>query len=117
MRAAPTASLQLPHIVTGEPPGLAVAGPFPPAPVILSDHSDDVALGEGELVLIGLLESKARLEQRVATPTALGHSLQQPAQHRSILQGGLQETLRIRDAFLGRVQDPQRYEPGHRLLG
>ena len=77
MRAAPTASLQLPHIVTGEPPGLAVAGPFPPAPVILSDHSDDVALGEGELVLIGLLESKARLEQRVATPTALGHVLRE----------------------------------------
>lgn len=44
-------------------------------------------------------------------------SLQQPAQHRSILQRRLEERLGIRDAFLGRLQDPQRYEPRYRLLG
>lgn len=43
--------------------------------------------------------------------------LQQPAQHRSILQRGLEKTLRVRDAFLGGLQDPQRDEPRYRLLG
>lgn len=44
-------------------------------------------------------------------------SLQQLAEHRSILQRGLEKSLRIRDAFLGRIQDPEGDEPGYRLLG
>lgn len=43
--------------------------------------------------------------------------LQQPAQHRPILQRTLEETLRVRDALLGGLQDPQRDEPRYRLLG
>lgn len=62
-RAAPTASLQLPHVVTGEPPTLAIDGALPPAALLLPAHTDDVALGEREFVLIGLLEGKARLDQ------------------------------------------------------
>ncbi|TNN52594.1 hypothetical protein EYF80_037172 [Liparis tanakae] len=38
-------------------------------------------------------------------------SLQQPAEHRSILQRRLEESLRVRDALLGGLQDPQRDEP------
>lgn len=75
IRAAPTASFQLPYIVTREPPGLAVERAFPPAPVLLPAHADDVALGEGELVLVGLLEGEARLDLHVAAPAALGHVL------------------------------------------
>lgn len=69
----PTASFQLPHVVAGEPPTLAVERALPPAPILLPAHADDVTLGEGELVLIGLLEDEARLDQH--TPTALGHVL------------------------------------------
>ncbi len=71
MRAAPTASFELPYVVTGEPPRFAVERAFPPAPVLLPAHADDVALGERELILIGLLEGEACLDQQVATPTAL----------------------------------------------
>lgn len=73
--AAPTASFQLPYVVAGEPPGLAVERAFPPAPLLLPAHTDDVALGEREFVLIGLLEGKARPDQQVATPTTLWHVL------------------------------------------
>lgn len=62
-RAAPTASFQLPYIVAGEPPRLAIERAFPPAPLLLSDHTDDVTLAEGQFILIGLLERKARLDQ------------------------------------------------------
>lgn len=71
IRAAPTASFQLPHVVTGEPPTLATEGALPPAPLLLPAHADDVALGERELVLIGRLEGEARLDQGLATPAAL----------------------------------------------
>lgn len=43
--------------------------------------------------------------------------VQQPTQDDSILQRRLEESLGIRDAFLWRLQDPQGYEPGYRLLG
>lgn len=69
----PTTSFQLPHVVAGEPPTLAVERALPPAPILLPAHADDVTLGEGELVLVGLLEGEARLDQH--TPTALGHVL------------------------------------------
>lgn len=69
----PTASFQLAHIVAGEPAALPVEGALPPAPLLLAAHADDVTLGEGELVLVGLLEGEARLHQRA--PAALGHVL------------------------------------------
>lgn len=75
IRAAPTASFQLPYIVTGKPPSLAIERALPPAPVLLPAHTDDVALGEREFILIGLLEGKAGLDQQMATPTALRHVL------------------------------------------
>lgn len=71
MQIAPTASFQLPYIVTREPPSPAIERAFPPAPLLLSDHTDDVTLGERQFILIGLLEGKARLDQQLATPTAL----------------------------------------------
>lgn len=69
----PTTSFQLPHVVAGEPPTLAVERALPPAPILLPAHADDVTLGEGELVLVGLLEGEACLDQH--TPTALRHVL------------------------------------------
>lgn len=75
IQAAPTTSFQLPYIVAWEPPSLAIERAFPPAPLLLSDHTDDVTLGERQFVLIGLLEGKASLDQQLATPTALWHVL------------------------------------------
>jgi len=74
--ATPTASFQLPDVVTGEPARVAVDRALPPAPLLLPAHTDDVAPGERELVLVGLLESEARLEERVAAPAALRHVLE-----------------------------------------
>lgn len=76
----PTAPLKLPYIVAGEPPRLAVERPFPPAPLLLPPHDDDVTLGEGQLVLVGLLEGEARFHQRLATPAALRHVLRRESQ-------------------------------------
>lgn len=75
IRAGPTASFQLPHIVTGEPPRPAAQRAFPPAPLLLPAHDDDVTLGEGELVLVGLLEGEACFDQQLATPAPLRHVL------------------------------------------
>lgn len=75
IKAAPTTSFQLPHIVTGEPASFAIERALPPAALLLPAHTDDVTLGERQLILIGLLEEKARLDQKMATPTALRHVL------------------------------------------
>lgn len=46
-----------------------------------------------------------------------GHqALPQLAQDDPILQGGLEELLRVRYVLLGRAEHPQRDQPGHRLL-
>lgn len=44
-------------------------------------------------------------------------ALQQPAEDHPILQRRLQEALRVRDGFLGRLQHPQGDEPRNGLLG
>lgn len=44
-------------------------------------------------------------------------ALQQPAEDHPILQRRLQEALRVRDGFLGRLQHPQGNEPRNGLLG
>lgn len=74
--SARTASFQLSYIVTGEPAALSIERTFPPAPILLSGHNNNVTLWEGQLVLIGLLEDEARLDQQVSTAVALWHILE-----------------------------------------
>ena len=71
-----TASFELAHIVAREPARPAVQHTLPPAAILLAGHPDDVALVEGELVFVGLLEVEARLHQHLL-PAVLRHVLEQ----------------------------------------
>lgn len=61
----PTRAFDLTDVVAREPPSPAVERPLPPAAVLLTSHADDVTLGEGEFILIGLLEVEARLHEQL----------------------------------------------------
>lgn len=65
---APTGAFDLTDVVAGKPAGLPIERSFPPAAVLLASHADDVTLGEGELILVGLLEVEARLHQQLLLP-------------------------------------------------
>lgn len=71
----PTGAFELADVVAGKPPGPPIERPLPPAAVLLAGHADDVALGEGELVFVGLLEVEARLHQQLLLPAVLRHVL------------------------------------------
>lgn len=53
---APTRAFDLADVVARKPPSPAIKHPLPPAAILLTSHADDVTLGEGELILVGLLE-------------------------------------------------------------
>lgn len=62
---APTRAFNLTDIVAREPPSPAIEHSLPPAAVLLTSHADDVPLGKGELILVGLLEIETRLHQQL----------------------------------------------------
>lgn len=61
----PTRAFDLADIIAGKPPSLAIERSFPPAAVLLASHANDVTLGKGELILVGLLEGETRLHQQL----------------------------------------------------
>lgn len=71
----PTGAFELADVVAGKPAGLPIERPLPPAAVLLAGHADDVTLGKGELVFVGLLEVEARLHQQLLLPAVLRHVL------------------------------------------
>lgn len=71
----PTGAFELTDVVAGKPAGLPIERPLPPAAVLLAGHADDVTLGEGELIFVGLLEVEACLHQQLLMPAVLRHVL------------------------------------------
>lgn len=70
-----TRAFELADVVAGKPAGPPIERPLPPAAVLLAGHADDVTLGEGELIFVGLLEVEACLHQQLLLPAVLRHVL------------------------------------------
>lgn len=70
-----TGAFELANVVAGKPAGPPIERPLPPASVLLAGHADDVTLGEGELIFVGLLEVEACLHQQLLLPAVLRHVL------------------------------------------
>lgn len=69
-----TRAFDLANIVTRKPPSPAIEHALPPAAVLLTSHTDDVTLGKGELILVGLLEVETCPHQQLLS-TVFRHIL------------------------------------------
>lgn len=67
-------TFDLPDIVAWKPAGFSVEGTLPPSPILGASYVDDVTLGEGELILIVLLEVEASFYHQLRV-TVLCHIL------------------------------------------
>ena len=83
-----TAGFDLADVVAREPARPAAEGPLPPSPIFLPRHMDEVALVEGELVLVVLLEVEAGLHHRLLPAPAVLRHLLFTAAYTLVLQFG-----------------------------
>ena len=88
-------TFDLADVVAREPAGLAAVAALPPAPILCADDMDDVTLGEGQLVLIGLLEVEASLHHQLGI-TVFSHVLRQRAREGGRERGRKKERMRYR---------------------
>lgn len=70
-----TTWLDLSDIVAREPAGFAIKVSLPPSTFLLACDMDQLALAEGQLVLIVLLEIEAGLYHQLPTASILRHIL------------------------------------------